>query len=93
VICGWVRKIRTPLRTRYALRFHTLLGTSRYGRHWHDLLFKIGLRSPRRPTFEVNAAFEVPPSGVSRPTCSCMFERLTWRRGGNRGKDLRFSGF
>jgi hypothetical protein len=24
--------------------------------HRHDLLFKIGLRSPRRSTFEVNAA-------------------------------------
>jgi hypothetical protein len=53
------------------------------------------------PTFAVTAArpagettaFEGPPSGVSRPTCSCMVERLTWRRVWIDGGDLRFSGF
>ena len=45
---GWA--IRTvPLRTRYALRSHITLGTSRYGGHRHGLLVKIGLRSPRLP--------------------------------------------
>jgi len=57
VICGRVRNIRTvPLRTRYALRSHITLGTSRYGGHRHGLLVKIVSRSPRLPTFAVIAA-------------------------------------
>ena len=91
-----------PLRTRYALRSHITLGTSRYGGHRHGLLVKIGSRSPRLPTFAVIAAqpagethrhSQGPPSGVSRPTCSCMVERLTWRRVWIDGGDLQFSGF
>jgi hypothetical protein len=44
----------SSVRARWKVR--TLLRTSRYGGHWHGLLFKIGLRSPRRPTCEVNVA-------------------------------------
>jgi hypothetical protein len=61
--------------------------TNRCGGYRHGLLVKIGSRSPRHRTLAVTAArlawmptaFEA-RSGVSRPACSCMFERPTWRR-------------
>lgn len=102
MLCGSVRNIRTScLRTSCALRSHITLGTTHYGGHRHGLLFKIGLRAPMCPTFEVNVARL---AGDARPIrgaavwrvaadCSCMFERVTRRRVWNRGKDSRFSGF
>lgn len=63
-----------------------MVNSSRSGR-------AVGSRSPRRRSFTVTAArlaydayrIRVPPPGVSRPMCSCMLERLTWRGVWNRG--------
>ncbi len=57
MICGWMRNIGImTLRTRYALRSHISLPKRRHGSHRHGLLIKIGLRSPRRRSYEVTAA-------------------------------------
>jgi hypothetical protein len=56
ICCGCGTSVRCLYAGTYALRSHITFGTIRCGGYAHGLLFKIGLRSPRRRTFGVTAA-------------------------------------